>query len=173
MDAAFQARYAELESVKDWFVNLAEKVGPEAAERRCEENEWSLAEVIEHLVIAERAVIAGIEAARDKKVPFQIPPLLLRREIVMLVLRNGIKVPAVKRAIPERKVALDSLINEWKELRERLRANLETRPAEDGILLAFSHPRAGKLSLNKSLQFVHAHLVYHHKRAQKTLAPLL
>jgi uncharacterized damage-inducible protein DinB len=169
MLSELQSRFDLIEGHKRWFVAHAENLGLEQAGKRVREDEWSLAEVIEHLIIAERNFTPGFEAAKESKSsdPF---PAQMKRKVVMFVLSNGIKVPTPNdRVIPKGEDSLDKLLPEWDGLRERMRATLASRNQNELGLVAFNHPRAGDLTFTEALDFLNAHFIYHRKRAIKVL----
>lgn len=89
-----------------------------------------------------------------------------RRQVVKFILTNAIPVPA-KGAYPT--CSPDADFEEMASELRKLQGKLEKRVA-DGIdpnAVVMMHPVAGPLNLEETLEIVHAHLMYHYKRAGK------
>lgn len=153
-----------METRKDIFTRVAKErdtgiaLGP---------GEWSIAELIEHLVLAERGIIASIEKATKPKDPSSIIQKI-RWMMVSFILSNGIKVSvSTERVMPTKQLPLESLLSEWNELREKLHSLLDTFTPEKLNAYAFTHKRAGALSTLEALKFINLHLTYHEIRLKK------
>jgi uncharacterized damage-inducible protein DinB len=162
-----ESSFSSIESKKKWFVDRANEMGAEKAGQRVQTEEWSLTEVIEHLVIAERNFTAGFEGSGSEQVQDSFK-LKIRRRVILFVLRNAIKVPTPSvRVIPKGQEGLDSLLPEWDNLRSRLKVCLDEKKSDQLGNLTFKHPRAGDLDALNALAFLENHMTYHQKRAVK------
>jgi uncharacterized damage-inducible protein DinB len=162
-----KSRFEKIQSHKQWFANQAEQMGVEAAGKRVNPDEWSLTEVIEHLVIAERNFTPGFEQASAAK-GFEAIPKRIRRKVVLFVLRNAFKVPTPSdKVVPKGVDTLETLLPEWNTLRERTSKSLDNKSQDQLNYLVFKHPRAGDLNLLEALDFLDAHMTYHRKRAKQ------
>ena len=150
---------------RDWFLALAAREDPHIP---LGEDEWSLAQTIEHLVLVERGFLAGIMRAKDP-LPERTPEQAELRAKVNAWLRSGEKyeVP-VSGVDPGPQPDLEALLADWTKVRERLHARIENGLPGDDVLVAV-HPIAGPLNAPEALEFLAYHLVYHRVRVQQLL----
>lgn len=123
---------------------------------------WSILEIVEHLVLAERAVFRGLPD----------PSLLVGNErglghrvrylLVMFVLKAGIRVRVPARAmIPRGDRTLAELRRLWDENQAWLRLCID-RLGPDGIGRAvLVHPVAGPIDVTQALRMGQVHLNVH------------
>ena len=129
---------------------------------------WSMIEIIEHLVLAERAVLQGLaepsrlnERERRLKHRFSYG-------LVMLVLKFGIPVQVPSPAmVPQGDRSLGQLRRLWDENQEWLRTYI-VRLDRRGLRRAvFEHPIAGPLSVEQALHMGHVHLDTHIRQIRR------
>ncbi len=160
-----EATLARLEAGKSWFAQLWAE---EDVSRPLGEDEWSIAQHVEHLVLVERSVFIPLARSKDP-----LPPRTAdddgRRRLVSTMLRRAVKVPVPTEEVePGAAPDPQALIAEWEKLRAKFRARLEGKaPAPD--ILVFVHPVAGALNGEESLEFLADHLQYHQKRVGQLL----
>ena len=125
---------------------------------------WTPVQTLDHLIQVHRGVVLSLRA--KEALPKRAPYFAIRRQMVGLILRNAIPVPA-KGGYPT--CAPDADFEAMASDLLKLQQKLENRAAE-GVpseQLVMNHPVAGPLRFDETMTIVHAHLVYHIKRAGK------
>jgi len=160
------ATLARLEAGKQWFDQLLTTL--ESPTQPLGDEEWSVAQHVEHLVLVERGVFIPMARAKDP-----MPPRTAddegRRRLVSTMLRRAVKVPVPAEEVePSATPDPQALMEEWEKLRAKFRARLEAKPPSSDVLV-FVHPVAGALNAGESLEFLADHLQYHQKRVGQLL----
>jgi hypothetical protein len=134
---------------------------------------WSILEIVEHLVLAERVVFQGLPEPSQLKIREPRPKDRVRYHVVMFVLRTGIPVGVVSPAmLPEGGRDLAALRRLWDENQAWLRAYVESLGAKGIHRPALKHPVAGPLTLRQAIVMSRVHLD-RHIRQIRTLQKLL
>jgi hypothetical protein len=131
-------------------------------------DKWSILEIVEHLVLAERFVLAGMPPAGE---------LVERRRslknrciypIVLFVLRFSIpvKVPA-RRMLPTGQVSLAEVRNAWDENLRWLRGYVAGLAPGGGRRAVFLHPVAGPITLTQALRMDRLHFAVHLRQIRR------
>jgi hypothetical protein len=132
---------------------------------------WSILEIVEHLVLAEREVLQKlprpselVELRRGLSSHFTYP-------MVMLVLRWGIPVKAPSPGmIPIGTSSLPELRRQWDESQRWLRAYV-TGLDRHGIGRAvFQHPVAGPLTVQQAVHMGQLHILAHTRQIRRLLS---
>jgi hypothetical protein len=129
---------------------------------------WSILDIIEHLVLAERAVLQGLPE----------PSQLRERErrlkhrfgygIVMFVLKCGIPVRVPSPAmVPQGDRSLAELRRRWDENQEWLRAYIGSLDRKGFRRAVFEHPVAGPLSVEQAVHMDQVHLDTHVRQIRR------
>ena len=129
---------------------------------------WSIAEIIEHLVISEVDVVGDFFRLADLEEGFRSPRHRALCLVVMCVLRFDIPVKVPSKAMkPVGGRSLGELGTSWKENHSRLRAfvaALDTRGAKRAI---FRHPVAGPISVTQGMLMLELHLDRHIRQIRR------
>lgn len=123
---------------------------------------WSMLEIIEHLVLAERSVFQGLP--EPSRLPVRPPRLKdrFRYRLVMFVLRNGIRVQVGTPAmLPQGGRDLAELRRLWDENQTWLRGCIDSLGAEGISRKILEHPQAGPINLKQAVAMSQAHLDTH------------
>ncbi len=139
-----------------------EHLDPAALVARPLAGKWSMLDIIEHLVLAERAVFRGlpdplrlVEARRG--VGHRIRYLL-----VMLVLTSGIRVNVPSPAmVPRGDRTLAELRRLWDDSQDWVRSCLDHHGPDIARRAVCEHPVAGPLTLEQALRMGQVHLDGH------------
>jgi len=127
---------------------------------------WSAAEVLSHVITAERMSFAYLQ----KKILAidQVPRSGLWEEIKILVFAVSQRIPGIKYKAPKKVVestkALRSFVEvetEWSQLRHDLRTLLERIPDHQVDRMIYKHVVAGYLNPRHALIFFREHLIHH------------
>lgn len=144
----------------------------ETLQARARPDQWSILEIVEHLVLAERYVLAGMPPPAE---------LVARRRslknrciypIVLFVLRFRIpvKVPA-RRMLPTGQASLAEVRTAWDENLRWLRAYVEGLVPGGGSSAVFVHPVAGPITLIQALRMDRLHFATHLRQIRRRLSP--
>lgn len=144
---------------------------PDQLTARPLQGKWSILEIFEHLVIAEREVLGGLPE------PFQ---LVRRRRLlkhhlayplVMLVLKFSIpvKVPS-STMVPRGRYSFDELRLLWNETMEWVQKYAESIDSTGTRDAVFEHPVAGPLTIGQALHMDQLHLESHTHQIRECLA---
>ena len=125
---------------------------------------WTPVQSLDHLVQVHRGVVLGLRA--KEALPKRAPHFAIRRQMVGLILRNAIPVPA-KGGYPtcDPDADFEAMASDFRKLQEKLENRATEGVPSDQLVM--NHPVAGPLSFDETMTIVHAHLVYHIKRAGK------
>jgi hypothetical protein len=125
---------------------------------------WTPVQTLDHLVQVHRGVVLGLRA--KEALPKRAPHFAIRRQMVGLILRNAIPVPA-KGGYPtcDPDADFETMASDFRKLQEKLENRATEGVPNDQLVM--NHPVAGPLSFDETMTIVHAHLVYHIKRAGK------
>jgi len=157
---------AQLEEHRAWFLQQLEKGG--TGLEPLAHDEWSLLQVIEHVVIVERGVLIALMRG-GPELPKRTPVNNLKRKMVWSIMRLAVKVPVpVPEVNPSPEPDREKLLAEWAKIRTKMAKAIESESYQP-LAHVFSHPVAGALSADESLEFLLNHLTYHRIRTQKLL----
>ncbi len=133
---------------------------------------WSLLDVVEHLVLAEEVVLAGIADPRSLPARPRSPIHFLRYGIVFAVLAFGIpvKVPS-RRMKPAGGVAFADLRRRWDRSQELLRGHVDTATRGELGRAIFEHPVCGPLSTRQAVWLLEIHLRRHRTQIRRSWPP--
>jgi hypothetical protein len=128
------------------------------------EKEWSMVQVLLHLVIAEELSLGYIRHKISRHAELRNAGLKswLRYEIVVLFLRfkKKIKAPAQIAVIPD-DVTPAEVLQRWQVLRSEWRNTLEAMPDELLGKEIFRHPVTGFMNISQTLGFLREHILHH------------
>jgi hypothetical protein len=131
---------------------------------------WSIAQVVEHLVLAEEAALRGLQSPRPVPDRGLAAAATLRLAVVKRVLASRlVKARAPSRALlPEGVATVDALERRWLEAGAGHEAFLRDLPPPRRGERLFRHPVSGWLSLHQMLDFLGFH-VRHHQRQVRAI----
>jgi hypothetical protein len=141
-------------------------VPPAGREQRPEPDRWSIAEIVEHLVIVESRVLKMLddsltpERLRELGPETETSSVLETLDVARLVDRTN-KIMSGEISLPKGGVASGESWAQLQERRKQLKAKLQE---VDGHALGgvqFSHPRLGAMTLYQWVAFLGAHELRH------------
>jgi hypothetical protein len=148
------------------FLRTADSIRPEHWRMKPKTDEWSAAEVVAHLVMVERTIIASADRI-TRKIPKAIP-FLKRFHFPMWVVESRV----IRRKSP---IPLDpSLLNTKEEMlgelraaRERTLAFLEETRKRDLSAHCWPHPFLGMLNGYEWFEMIASHEIRHTKQMRE------
>ncbi len=135
----------------------------EFRERRPTPAEWSIAEVIEHLVLVERGIAAALAKAPDPARPRVVRWDQGFRFLAMRVaLKGGARIKAPTAVVlPTGELPWHALLSRWEVERRGFEEWLLSVEPEIIHTPRFRHPIVGWLDIPRALTFVGDHLDHH------------
>ncbi len=137
------------------------------------EKEWSLLQVINHLIYAETNTvkylnkkIQGLDSVKKSNLLAK-----LRLFILKLALRLPVKYKAPKAALPvqEEVYILENLITQWDEIRNQFKKILDGFDSKTSQKLLFKHPIAGRFDISQTLNFIAEHIEHHQPQIERIM----
>ena len=126
---------------------------------------WSILEIVEHLVLAERAVFKGMPAPSRLEAGDRWIGNHVRYLLVTFILKAGIPVRAPSRKmLPQGGRSFAELRRMWDENRAWLLSVLDGLGPEGLEKAVFEHPVAGPLTVEQSVRMVQVHFDGHVKQ---------
>lgn len=130
---------------------------------------WCILEVIEHLKRVDGQILTAIEQSVDSK------KISLKDKLYYLALLIAMEVPfkfrAPRSTTPkEIPASLDLLTSQWNQTRKEWFNYLKQAPATAMDHSAFSHPRAGNLTLPQTLKWMGRHQQRHHRQIKRLIS---
>jgi uncharacterized damage-inducible protein DinB len=153
------------------LLSAADAVAAEEWKTQPSEGKWSAAELVAHLMMVERAVIA--KADRVRQHPPKRVPLLKRIHIPMaLVESRWIRRKSPMPVEPEMLGDKEVMLAELRGVRERSLAFLEETRSRNLAEYCWAHPALGTLNTYEWMQFIASHEVRHTKQMREIVADL-
>jgi uncharacterized damage-inducible protein DinB len=153
------------------FLSAADALDADGWKTPPDEGKWSAAELVAHLMMVERAVVA--KADRVRQHPPKRVSLLKRIHIPMALvesrwIRRKSPVPVEPEMLGEKEVMLAEL----RAVRERSLEFLEQTRSRNLGEYCWAHPALGTLNTYEWMQFIASHEVRHTKQMREIVASL-
>jgi uncharacterized damage-inducible protein DinB len=132
---------------------------------------WSIAQVVEHLTLAEELTAKSLRNPRPVERRGSGLLASLRLQVIRLLFGKPFvraRVPA-RALLPEGSASLDALEHRWLEAAADIEAFLRDLPAERQHERLFRHPVTGWLTLRQMLQFHLAHIGHHARQIARIM----
>ena len=129
---------------------------------------WSMIEIVEHLVLAERAVFLGLPDPRRIEEKPRDFGNRVRYALVMFILTSGIPVRTPSPAmVPQGDRGLAELRRLWDESQRWLRSCIAHLGPEAGRKAVFEHPIAGPLTVSQAVRMGQVHVEGHVRQIRR------
>lgn len=162
MNQSVHHHLEKLEATRRALLADLQELPPARLSARPRPDKWSILEIVEHLVLAERAILqempdATALVARPRTVAHHV-----KYWVVLAVLRFSIpvKVPAPGMH-PRGRSTLAELAQQWDANSQWLHAYAASQDAHGLRLAVFTHPIAGPLTLPQTLRTAAYHVAVH------------
>ena len=173
MNHRLHLRLEQLERATENLLRTAEALGP-AATSAPAPGQWSAAQVVHHLVLAE----TGINAYLQKKLASseQLQRGGLRAKVRSWLLRLALRLPGFRFKTPPRAgiepatdnlPPLPELRQQWQQVRRQLEQLLNEFPGRQLNHAIFKHPRSGMLTIGQTLDFMLDHVLHHQQQLRR------
>lgn len=159
-----------LDTVHEKLSMAIRTTNPSLFSKRPSENEWSIAEVVQHLCLVEEHVFKDLKkslASGPAKVGF------LKKLIPMrLVSLRLVKVKAPKAVRPNDPPAMDELLKTYDQVRAELKRLCAEHGRERLKEVCFKHPFLGDIDGVAAVSMVNFHEERHYKQIREILKKL-
>ena len=166
-----QEQYDSLKRKLEALLQHLDSLSGEELSFKAGPDKWSIVEVVEHLVIAEQELLKQLSA--------HIPATTLdpeaktpeKHQTVIKVMERDIEVDVPHESLePHGNIALEDLLIQWNEIREKLPGLLAEIKPEKKDDPVFQHPYGGPLDIADTLQFFEVHFDNHMRHIDRILA---
>ena len=171
MPEQLQQRLRALDERRRALLDEVEALSDERLTAKPVPGKWSILEIVEHLVLAERDVLQNLPepsqlVARPRRLKARVS-----YPLVMFVLRHGIpaKVPS-PRMVPTGRASLAALRRQWDETHQWLRIYVDGLARGDFGKAVFEHPIAGPLTVEQAIRMDLVHLETHAREIRRLVA---
>ena len=132
---------------------------------------WSALDLVEHLVLAEEAVLRGIPDRPPTRSLADSARAAMVLPVLYLTFARGVRLRAPTRdVLPVGGSSLAQLESRWTRARANLRAVLELMGPEDLPRPFFRHPVIGWLTTLEGLGFLERHVAHHLQQVKRIRA---
>ncbi len=176
MHPSLQALFNQLEVRRKATLEPFRSFSPEQLNHRPRPNQWSVAEVLSHLITAEQLSVAYL--TKKMQGVDDLPRTGLIEELKMGLLIISQRLPGLKFKAPKRVVDSTTVLTSWHEIegawnavRKDLYALLEHLPPNGMDRKIYRHPMAGYLNIRHTLVFFREHLIHHGPQLRRLLNP--
>lgn len=133
------------------------------------DGKWSVIEIVEHMVVAEKEVLMGLPDPAKLKVYRRTLKNKMMLKVVMFVLgRINVKVPSPTMN-PEGEADLEELRRRWDENQKWFRNYVDSCSDEDLEKAVFKHPVSGPINVEQAVDMSIAHIDAHTAQIDKLL----
>ena len=170
--AQIDAVFAKLEMKRNELFDKLASYNTDALNRKPDAESWSVIQVIEHLFVIERSIIAYIKKKSLDKASLQKTGLKEwgRSLMLNLYLRSSKKFPAPIAVMPAIQYAsLNEMRELWNAERHEMKEAINAMPADMLSHNWFKHPAVGKLNLMQMFSFLEAHYDRHVRQIWHTI----
>jgi len=170
-NARLQQRLRALDERRRALLDEVEALSADRLTARPLPGKWSILEIVEHLVLAERDVLQNLPEPsqlvgrkRDLKARISYP-------MVVFVLKYGIPVEVPSpRMVPTGHASLAGLRREWDESQRWLRSYVDGLDEHGFGSAVFVHPVTGPLTVAQAIRLDQVHVETHARQIGRLLA---
>jgi uncharacterized damage-inducible protein DinB len=169
MNNRLNLRFEQLERATEQLLTQAEALG-DRANTPPGHGQWSAAQVVHHLLMAETGICQYIEKRLTKAEELEEAGAgaYLRASLLRILLRLPFlrfSAPSkLKELTPTDVPTLPLLRTEWEGVRRRLERILNEYPSRLLNRAIFKHPRSGMLTIYQTLDFMIDHILHHQRQ---------
>ncbi|MBX2818827.1 MAG: DinB family protein [Rhodothermaceae bacterium] len=156
------------------FVNQLNQLTPEQLSTRPTPGSWSILEIVEHLVLAEKIVFKGFPDP-ESLIPIKkgLSNRLLYRVVIFILKSRRFKVDVPdKNMKPTGLTSLSDLLGSWNQNQIWLREFILNRSQPDLKKAVFIHPVSGPITPSEAIYMLQIHFDKHMHQIQGILSTL-
>ncbi len=156
----------KLARAQEGFLRAADAVPPDLWKTRPGNGSWSAAELVAHLIMAERHILGTADKMTQK--PAVAAPLHKRLHFPLALvearlIRRKTPVPLNLELVREK----EAMLGELRDVRGRTLAFLNETRNRDLSAYGWRHPFLGRLNFYEWFEFIGAHQIRHRKQMQE------
>jgi hypothetical protein len=156
-----------IDAVHQKLIDIITPIEPESFSRRPAKDEWSVAEIVQHLALVEERVIQDLEKATANGP--QRAGFLKRLIPTSIVASRMIRVKSPRAVRPVAVLDKDNAIESLQQARNSLKAFCATHDKNRLRNLVFKHPFLGNIDGVATISFVGYHEQRHYKQIREVL----
>jgi hypothetical protein len=170
MLTALQRRHARLERQRFVLLERLDAYTDEQHAFQPDLSSWSLAGVVQHLILVEERLVGYGRAQAARRPPWVGLRTRLRERMVLAALGRDLRIRApVPEIVPQSHIPLAALAPRWDAARADLMTYVAEVPAPRWARAAFRHPRIGWVTAMGGLRFLEAHCDHHIRQIGRIL----
>jgi len=168
-------QFAQLEGDRSAIFARIDGLTAEQLCRRPGDGEWSVSQVLGHLILAEELSLGYIR--KKMKAPEQLrsPGLVdkMKSRLLTVMLRSPLRFKSPKAAAdPPEESDLSQIRAHWDSVRGSWRGLIAEMPPELADRAIYRHPVVGPMSLTRCLTFLAEHITHHRHQIDRILAAI-
>jgi hypothetical protein len=157
-----RSRFDELERQRRALLEELLAHTPEQLQFHPRPGAWSLAQLIQHLVLVEESSLEFLQKKPPRPAASRTLRHRMRWAVFSVVAPYPLRVKApVAVVLPSADTPVEALVARWEDARRRLAEHLEGIPEEHLRLVVFKHPVGGPLPILETMEFFRLHLTHH------------
>lgn len=158
-------QFNQQEKEKDILLKRLDTFSSENVEWKATKNEWSIIEVLEHIILGEQIVVQRYLERKNVVVRNKTFKDSILYYIVVLVLRLNIPVSIPTKSLdPIKKLSLKQIEREWKNSRKLFKKHITSLTNKDVDVAYFVHPVCGPITTQQALTLSKYHFAVHRKQ---------
>ena len=170
MDARFEKMFQAFDERRCALLNQVEALSAERLVARPIPGKWSILEIVEHLVLAEREVLQNLAEPSELVARRRGLKAHLAYPMVMVALKCGIPVKAPSpRMLPKCNTSLADLRRQWDESQRWFRSYVNALDREGFGRAVFAHPVAGPMNVGQTLHMGQLHVATHSRQIRRLI----
>jgi hypothetical protein len=173
MKNEFKTRYQQMEASRQKLFSELKNYSQDVINKKPAPDKWSVAEVLQHLIVSEEASLNYIRKKTANASPSKKSGLSAKIKYALLQIAFNIpvKYKAPKIIVPQAtgNIQLNELDNKWRQIRSETIAIIEKLSDNDFENELWLHPVTGKMSLMQMVDFLTMHFQRHERQIKQTL----
>ena len=171
MMSNIKKKFESLTMKRDALLQKLSSLSAEELNFKAGSDNWSVVEVVEHLVIVEDDLLHQIfRNMMDSLLDNSLKSPEKYKTVIKVMERDiPVDVPD-ERAKPQGRLTLNELLSQWENIRQKLHELLNGMNPENKDSLVYRHPFAGPLDISETLHFFDAHFDNHMRHIDRILA---
>jgi uncharacterized damage-inducible protein DinB len=174
MNPSFQNLFEDLEDQRVKILESVRQLTPEQLNRSVSPGKWSVAQILSHIITAERMSLKYVE--KKMQGIHDVADSGWWEELKLFALKVSQRLPGIKFKAPKRVLENtsfygdhDTIHKEWDRVRSDFKMLLSNITSEQAKKLVYRHPIAGYLNVRQCLVFFREHIIHHTPQIKKLI----